>query len=853
MDKITLFKAGRLIKLLFIFCMISLPVFGAGTWHIKEAPIRYKIKITWTTWGGRRADRPTQKSCGYFVHLPDKGILPEPLPYPHVVDQSGKEYKSWVLAQNKNEGLALIFEDTGHINEMYVYFTGASKLNAWTPESGMTPSPFLFFSPKTASMAAAKEMAQFGPMKNPLGFWHKRAGIGIGKMSILCDPRGYPPPCSYYKLAYLTCGEEYGSYSLPGLMAYSGRVGGGFKPKPTMKDPNAKARCTSLANVETYINGQRYTLARGYGKPINTPPGLRKLEMFTFVKAENFYDPNKPRQIQDMEQKWVAEIMIKAPPLKDYPPYDYETMRKHKMTSTSELKPESHSRKKGHGRFFVPEDECAKSGHYVVTGVESRDGKPIPLFVPVVVARDYESYQGGREEKTLVYRMNVPSFVNNPKDTEYIWTLDGGIEVKSRDFLWIYPHNAHKQRPISLTVKSGEYSATANYPLIPFVAWYYSGKEKDIGIRATDRRGVVSDLNEPRFLGYLRDGFNNVLKHIPIDQDPTKDWNSAMFLSLSRGYEYGNGRDLLDIMTKRWKYFEGNPKMRPEQKAYLQNIFYHWLCWYAPDKAIEWLERVEEGTKKDLRRKKELQMMRADVYMYQKRDFEEAGKVLDAFQSKAKGASRFDLLADVKRGDLAFFQGDLNKAAEYWGKVQDIVKAQGIETFMEGITPVEWAGQRRQGMKKKVKYSVAAEKDPEAEGDEQVDEWKKVAVVETQLATEVITLLDQGYLKETLQQLGQWELQFPMSKISADCFIQEARLYMRLQNYQRAATILEAYCKNIEASSFLPKAADLLIDCMMRGQIKASERKEILEDLKKKFEFHPLASKIDRLLKGRRR
>ncbi|MDD4871323.1 MAG: hypothetical protein PHR77_12255, partial [Kiritimatiellae bacterium] len=46
--------------------------FGAdANWHVKEAPIRFKVGLT---------QKPNEKSGGYYILLPDGGILPTPFP-----------------------------------------------------------------------------------------------------------------------------------------------------------------------------------------------------------------------------------------------------------------------------------------------------------------------------------------------------------------------------------------------------------------------------------------------------------------------------------------------------------------------------------------------------------------------------------------------------------------------------------------------------------------------------------------------------------------------------------------------------------------------------------------------------
>ncbi len=56
----------------------------------------------------RLSENPTHKSAGYFVQIPDGGILPRPYAQPIVVTADGSAVKSYVLWQNGAQGVSLI-------------------------------------------------------------------------------------------------------------------------------------------------------------------------------------------------------------------------------------------------------------------------------------------------------------------------------------------------------------------------------------------------------------------------------------------------------------------------------------------------------------------------------------------------------------------------------------------------------------------------------------------------------------------------------------------------------------------------------------------------------------------------
>src|SRR5438046_6187407 len=90
-----------LLSLLAMLALAVWPALAEETWHIKEAPVKFTVTLL---------KPPTHPSAGYFVHLPDGGILPKPLPATRVVDAQGNELKSYTLWQNPESGLGVVFE-----------------------------------------------------------------------------------------------------------------------------------------------------------------------------------------------------------------------------------------------------------------------------------------------------------------------------------------------------------------------------------------------------------------------------------------------------------------------------------------------------------------------------------------------------------------------------------------------------------------------------------------------------------------------------------------------------------------------------------------------------------------------
>ena len=125
---------------------------------------------------------------------------------------------------------------------------------------------------------------------------------------------------------------------------------------------------------------------------------------------------------------------------------------------------------------------------------------------------------------------------------------------------------------------------------------------------------------------------------------------------------------------------------------------------------------------------------------------------------------------------------------------------------------------------------------------------KHGALQEVSLSENVRSLTGDNYLLEAEQALLVWEMEFPLSKITGDYLLRESALYMKMKDWKHARPMLEAYCRQIDASSFLPDAASMLITCVEGSKAPSSSIVEIIEKVKGRLKYHPVAAKLDRFL-----
>ena len=126
------------------------------------------------------------------------------------------------------------------------------------------------------------------------------------------------------------------------------------------------------------------------------------------------------------------------------------------------------------------------------------------------------------------------------------------------------------------------------------------------------------------------------------------------------------------------------------------------------------------------------------------------------------------------------------------------------------------------------------------------------ALLDVSHSETVGTLIEQGFYLEARDALREWERRFPLSKISSDFILQEAKLYIALEDYKRARRPLEAYFEHVDASSFTADAAECLFTCMIKMKEPQSTLQEFYEKAKKRLEFHPIAAKLEKMLRNAR-
>lgn len=766
-----------------LFAPIALAL-GAD-WQVKDAPIRFKLSL---------GTSPTEKSAGYFVHLPDGGLLPQPSPLTTVMTESGKTLASYAMWYNRSGGLALVFESDSSSGNVYVYVTAAPKLKLWTPASGLTPSPITCVQPGAGSLDTAKTLGRMGPV-NASTHYLDRPGNARAPLCLQGDLTGRTPPASFYMLTYVKVDDPGSTWVAPILMQGKSEV-----------------RVDDAA-VSFQKKNEKFG---GSGQMMNLAAGLHKVEMMSACDAS-----------VDYTRGALVVFSWKPPHTTEGELGGVYTTNNAQYAGT----PRQESR-------VLDSGEIVESGSCTLKQIDLRDGGPAASFS----AEAGDVFWFTNETPTIVYTFTALT-AGNPTNTTYTWSVGDAAKPTGPKLYWFLA--GQKEHTITLTATWSNKVSRCALPLYAFTT-------------------VKSSLDDPSTRESFRRACLSMIKSYPADADPAASWDKSMWDTFYDVQELGKGGQLLaEVLVNRAKFFK--KKILPEKKTMLEDILFNSLCHVAPDKALEWLKDEEKESKKPERRN-DYKIMQAEIYMYHKKNLEEAKKILTPLA--AQSSTEVAAMASIRLGDVAFLEKNMNEANRYWGSVQSRVKL--TDNVLKGDDAVKWKDDTAEEADKDKKPD---EKDSEKDKKksvrppaslkpltplkplsrkDSVANWKRSAVIDTSMASSVITLMNQKAYLDALHELQKWERNFPQSKMSSDYIIQEAQFYMTLGNNKRARATLEAYVDNVDASSYLADAAELLLQCMINDKETDAVLTKYCEKMRKRFQFHPFVERLDSMLRQMR-
>ena len=719
------------------------PVHAAASddWTVKEASIRFALDLT---------AKPSHASAGYFVELPDGGILPGPAFEPMVFDEAGAPLASGVLWHCPGTGCGLVFQAPKSGRSVTIYVSAAKKLKTWTPESGITPSVILCEAHGTTAQKAALQLHEFGQVAPTVQYSNqgRDAGSWQGQQIPLAMKDWRPGGTAMYLLAYVNVTD----------------------PGTTWVAPVSRSGQMDIA-----IDGKMLTLTKrnekrgGIGASLDLTVGLHKVELYGY----------------NSEGKATGPMMF--------------TWRTPK-SSVAELggARANDVRYPGTPMFesrLLRDAEVVKSGDCEVQDIQSQDGSPIACFT--VLPQEVFWFEG---EDALIQCALKAGTRSNPKGTRYNWSFDSapGALASGSALTWLFKGGVDGWA--TLTAEADGKRSTARISFCPY-------------------SGVKSSLNRPDTREAFRAACLSMLKSYPDTVDPVAKWDVSMWNNFYRVLDLQLQNELVEyIVTQRWDVFK--KKLNEENRDKVEDLFLFSLGARNPKEALPW---TQEFSRNELNASRSvmLQLKRAEILMYYLADLDGARKVIAPLLVTSGDAGEW---ARIRMGDLEILSRNLNEATQRYGDVQTRSKAGETDNPAGGQRlrdappsgPMKSADfARLKAPTKEGAKNGEGKPTAEMEPPPNVATWKLAAIRDVADSENVASLIDQGCYQEAFQALRSWERSFPLTKITGDYILREAKLFMALKDYKRARVILSAYCDLVDTSNFLPEALQMIKSCMI--------------------------------------
>ena len=352
-------------------------------WHVTAAPLRYVLHLS---------SSPTHARAGYFVDLPDGGILPGPYPDLRVVTESGGEVDSYLLWHNAESGLGAVFGDPGDRGRVYLYVAGTNRPRRWRPESGLAPGAILCTDPTKGSLSAARKLAELGRV-GPTVHYRNRAGIPRAPLSIGGDPTGRPRPSAFYLLTHLVTTDPGRTWVAPFVL---------------------DGQCEVRIDGAVLRPKKRIDKWGGTGQWFDLAEGLHRLEVFAASEGTEGYFTKKTGGL--MYLTWRTP---------NASPDELGGIRSENVPLTGTSRRETR---------VLRNDEIARSGRCRLEAVEARDGGPVACFRLEAT----QNFWFEEEDPVLVCTLEALT-AGAPEDTEYVWHFPDGGEARGKSVSWLFP------------------------------------------------------------------------------------------------------------------------------------------------------------------------------------------------------------------------------------------------------------------------------------------------------------------------------------------------------------------------------------------------------------------------------
>jgi tetratricopeptide (TPR) repeat protein len=562
-------------------------------------------------------------------------------------------------------------------------------------------------------------------------------------------------------------------------------------PGPTWIGPQVKS-----GNIEIAIDGKMVKLAKknekvgGVGGMVDLSAGLHKVELYGYSVDKK---ASGPMMFSWRTPKTTVDE-LGGPRAKDI---------RYPGTPMNES-------------CLIDAASVVKSGQCRVSDIQSRTG-PVAAFE----IQPSSLFHFPEEDELIVYGLKAWT-KSNPADTRYSWRFETAPDALAEgpEIKWLFKGGRFTH--VTLTAEAAGKKTSAR-------AVFYTNT------------GESSSLDDDNTRQSFKQACYTMLSAYPDKADPVALWDETLWNNFFRVLDLKGANALLEyIVTKRWNFFK--KKLEPERKELLQDIALFSMGPRKPKEAFklaaEFSEEVAPSTRSMV-----LKLKQAEILMYYLDDLEGARKIITPLlMINGEGGER----AKIRMGDLDFLSRNINAATQRYGDVQGRAKAEAqdvqaprLRSFTSGPKKVKDLIEAQKKGDKGAKSDPAEEKSHFVPmvAPKDVPAWKLAAIREVADSENVNILISQGFYLEAFQAMQLWERAFPMSKITGDYILREAKLYMQLEDYKRARKLLSTYCDQVDVSNFLPEAMQMIKECMYAMKEPDAAIEKLEKEMRKRTTF----------------
>ena len=330
----------------------------------------------------------------------------------------------------------------------------------------------------------------------------------------------------------------------------------------------------------------------------------------------------------------------------------------------------------------------------------------------------------------------------------------------------------------------------------------------------------------------------------PPAVDPCADWSNDHWGLLVELLEpYRAGPILIEIFNRSFDTLQKRPN---EQRWALEERFIETLRLRRDNKQLlDWITKLEKNERNSAR-KFRWKDERICANLSDIDDPAAAKREISFLKEAAIGADQTQIAA-LRQGDVERALGNNDAAVKFYQDAQERYRSRNKLGMAGGR--LTYVGPRKKEAETNT-ADRAASKRPKMQSlasKAKVDDWKIYAVHDASMYTTITSFLAQDAIPEAFQKLADWENESPASKLSGDYPMAEAKIYMYVEDFRRAANALATYRKSVSMSAQLADAMKLEIECRQKLNDKASVR-ELAADFIKRFPGHPYEQEMKYLL-----